>query len=312
MQNDAKFRLTIAIPYRDNLAYLKIAIESVIAQSCKDFICVVLDDSLTGEAASLTRKYEPYGVQYLRNDTPVGIARNWNNAIDIAKTEYLTIFHADDVMERDFVLRTLETLGSKSGVAAVHCRATLIDADGIFVRSLVQFFKDLIRPRYRHGQILSVGDCGLRSLLRADWIICPTMTYRVESLGKLRFDDNLKFALDLDLMGRLLLNKDRILGINTFEYRYRLHVQSQTSRLSLSGVRFLEEWNVINRLGQHARKEGWRKSHRTSNHKAVLRAHLFVTAVRLLSNRKPKQVRTLLRWAVLGPTKDELRQHVKA
>jgi GT2 family glycosyltransferase len=309
MHVDSAVRLTIAIPYRANLSYLRNAIDSVVAQSCGDFVCVVLDDSNSGEAEALVQNYKLLGIEYLKNPTPLGIARNWNQAIDIANTEFLTIFHADDIMEPNYVSTLLSVLSSTHDVAAVHCRAHLIDADGNSLRSSIQLFKNLIRPRYRGGQIVLEGDSGLKSLIRGDWIICPTMTYRIDVLRRLRFNESLQFALDLDLMGRMLLNGVKIMGIDTFEYRYRVHIKSQTSQMSLLGIRFLEEWSTIDQLGRFARRVNWHRSHRASRYKIVLRAHMVVAALQQLRNGRLTQVLKLMNWALTKPSTEELERY---
>ena len=214
-------------------------------------------------------------ILYERNSVPLGIGRTWNRAVDLAKSEFVTLFHADDVMEREFVAHSLGVFEARPNVAAVHCRTRLVDSRGRAQTSLSQLVKAMVRPHFRNNQILLSGDSGLASLVRADWIMCPTLTYRSRIIKELRFDESLIFALDLDLLGRFLLAGHSIVGINAVDYKYRVHSQSQTSLLTKTGERFREECYVINQLGSEALKRGWHRSHRLANRKTILRLHLF-------------------------------------
>ena len=51
------------------------------------------------EACELVAGYADDRLTYVRNETNLGLAGNWNTCLRIAETEYVTLFHADDELD---------------------------------------------------------------------------------------------------------------------------------------------------------------------------------------------------------------------
>jgi glycosyltransferase involved in cell wall biosynthesis len=298
--------LTIAIPYYSGLNYLRSAIESVLRQTCTNWQCIVIDDCGGESAEQLIQEFNSEKITYFRNDKTLGLSSNWNRAVDLAETELITIFHADDLMGELFIENTLETFRNNPKIAASHCRAHLIDAEDKKVASIGQIIKNLVRVCLREEFPILKGDRGLRSITLADWIICPTLTYRTQTLKDLRFNNSLNFACDLELIAQLLFSDLIISSRNEYDYSYRVHHDNQTARMKNSGQRFQEEWLVISWIGEIAKYRGWKKTRFVASFKPILRAHIVVEGILNLFKGNSKIAIQLLWWAVYKPPTSQI------
>jgi N-acetylglucosaminyl-diphospho-decaprenol L-rhamnosyltransferase len=73
----------IGIPVFENVAHLRPALESILAQDHPAFAIVVVDDSRTDEPEEIVRAYE--GVHYERNPARLGLAANWRRTLARAR-----------------------------------------------------------------------------------------------------------------------------------------------------------------------------------------------------------------------------------
>ena len=72
------------------------AIESILAQSYKDFELIIINDGSTDQTDEVIKKYKDKRIRYYKNDRNRGVAYSRNRAADLAKGEYVMIMDDDD------------------------------------------------------------------------------------------------------------------------------------------------------------------------------------------------------------------------
>jgi glycosyltransferase involved in cell wall biosynthesis len=127
----------VIIPTYNGLPYLKQAVESVLAQTHKDFILYIVDDGSTDKGA--TEKYvkalgDPR-VRYLRKKNG-GQATARNYGIKASSSAYVAFLDSDDLWRPDKLAKQLEVMEKRSDVGLVYGLCKLIDADGKEVRKV--------------------------------------------------------------------------------------------------------------------------------------------------------------------------------
>jgi glycosyltransferase involved in cell wall biosynthesis len=167
--------VTVAIIayYRE---FLEECIASVLAQTYRDIKVVVYDDCSPEDLASAVSEFGDGRLSYVRNRRNLGTFGNTNQAIDLCDSEYINVFHGDDVMFPRMIeklVRALDghptaglaassricALGSRLGVAApLFAGGTLFKKD------------ELIRATNRRGR---------------NYVVCPSMTFRKKNIDKL-------------------------------------------------------------------------------------------------------------------------------
>ena len=292
-------KITIAIPYYKNLKQLKSALESLINQTCTDWIAVVLDDLGGEDAEVLVRSFADARIHYHRNETNLGLAENWNKGISLAETELVTLFHADDQLMPNYIEVMLQLMERYPEAAAGHCRAKVISESGEKYWSFQDEIKKLIRP-WNRGDIVTAGESGLNSIFCGSWIFFPTLCYRKTKLSGYKFQRNWKFIVDIDFMSQILLDGGSFVGSSITAYEYRRHKNNQTAILTKSLLRFQEEFRFLDQLKPRLMSLNWKRSVRKSKIRMIPRLHLMYEATKYLLQKDFSMVRETSLMALRG------------
>jgi glycosyltransferase involved in cell wall biosynthesis len=289
--------VTYAIPYYRGIAFLKNAIQSVFAQENPDWKIIVVDDRGGEDAESLVRSFTDDRLSYVRNDITLGLAANWNKAISLATTEFVTILHADDELLPNYTDVVTALMTAHPEATAVHCRTLIIDQNGNGSWSLPDAIKKVIRPRSRDN-VVTIGESGLWSLVKGQWIFCPTLCYRKTSFPSEGFSNDWKMVLDLELMSRILLGGGVIVGSPVVAYKYRRHSNNQTVQLTNSNKRFEEEIRLLEMISEQCKVRGWDKAAKSAHRKTVIRFHMLYQGLRSIGKLKISKAKRLFIGAV--------------
>lgn len=111
---------------------LKLSLESVLAQDYPDFSVVVLDNASDDDTEAVAYSFanRDHRVIYVRNKTNIGMLSNWNRAIEVNQSLYLTILHDDDVMLPGFIRESVLALDKHPSAAFSFALARYIDFNG--------------------------------------------------------------------------------------------------------------------------------------------------------------------------------------
>jgi glycosyltransferase involved in cell wall biosynthesis len=88
---------SIIVPTYDRQELLNEALDSVLAQTVKDFECIVVDDA--SPTPALVPRDPRIGV--VRHDSNRGTAAAWNTGLETASGRYVTFLADDDLLSRD-------------------------------------------------------------------------------------------------------------------------------------------------------------------------------------------------------------------
>lgn len=91
-------KVSVLMPvYKTKESYLRTAIESVLAQTYKDFELLLLDDCPECRSERVVEDYPDARIRYFQNAENMGIAGSRNKLISLAKGEYLAVMDHDDI-----------------------------------------------------------------------------------------------------------------------------------------------------------------------------------------------------------------------
>ena len=274
--------ITYAIPYYRGLVFLEKTIQSVLAQQNSNWKVIVLDDRGGEDAELLVQTFSDSRLIYVRNETTLGLAANWNKALSLVTTELVTILHADDELLPNYTDVATSLMAKHPEATAVHCRTRIIDENSKSFLSFPDVVKKFVRPHSKHD-VVSSGELGLWSLVKGQWIFCPTMCYRHSLLPPEKFSRDWKMVLDLELMSRILLTGGVLVGSPIVAYRYRRHSDNQTAKLTDSNTRFEEELKLLDIISVQCRDRGWDRAARSAQRKTVIRFHMLYQSLRSIS-----------------------------
>ena len=285
--------ISFAVPYYSAPEYLREALESLLSQTHLNWEAVVVDDASPNSVADLIAEFNDRRITYVRNETNLGLAANWNKALALTNAPLVCILHSDDLLEPQYASTMVDLMTTNPDATAGHCRVSIIGPDGLPRRTLTDAVKQVIQPKAK-GLVVSVGEDGLASMLRGSWIYCPTLCFRRSHLPSVPFDNSWRFMLDFDLIARIFLNGQQIIGTTSKLYRYRRHDGAQTRVLTNELTRFEEELAFYGQMYRAAKERQWLTAQRHAKRATVIRLHLLLqVAARLVRLRFASAARAL-------------------
>jgi glycosyltransferase involved in cell wall biosynthesis len=254
----------ILLPFYGRPDHLRIAVQSVLAQTDTDWRLTVVDDRYPDEEPGrwVAGLGDPR-IEYLRNEKNLGVSRNYLRCVELMTGEHSMLFGCDDVMLPGFVARVQELLAAHPDAAIVQPGAEVIDADGDPYHPLGDRIKDVLRPR-GHGVRVLAGEPVAASLLRGNWTYFPSLIWRVSELRRHGFDPDLDVVQDLGMLldivadGGVLVLDDRVV------FQYRRHRSSVSSATAVDGTRFAQERELFARQDRRFTELGWTRAARAS------------------------------------------------
>lgn len=121
--------ISITIPTYKRANLLKDAILSCLNQkNFTDFNIVIADNDPTrdNETEILINEFNNEKIVYYKNQENIGPLANFNRCIELAKAEYVIMFHTDDLLYDDFLEKITKVIKANSDVDVIAPRKDLI------------------------------------------------------------------------------------------------------------------------------------------------------------------------------------------
>lgn len=123
-------RVTIFIPTYERATYLRAAIDSALAQTMRDFVVLIGDNSRSDDTEAVVREYDDPRIQYVRHPENLGQQGNWLWLIEHAPTELVASLHDDDVWGPTFLEDLLPAIEGDDSVSMAFSDFDVINGDG--------------------------------------------------------------------------------------------------------------------------------------------------------------------------------------
>jgi len=178
-------KVSVIIPSYNRAHLIADTIQSVLAQTFRDYEIIVIDDGSTDNTRDVVSAFP---VRYVRQDNR-GVSSALNKGIEIARGEYITFLGSDDVLLETAFEKGTQILNSHSEVGFSFGQAYLMDERGhIF---------GLIKSSFLRRSSIVDGKEIIREMLTTYTVpIVTTMVRRrcLDTIGG--FDETMKMAED--------------------------------------------------------------------------------------------------------------------
>lgn len=235
--------ISVIMPAYNAAAFIEQTIESVLAQTYRDFELIVVNDGSTDSTLEIVEKCASRDRRVkVFTQANAGTAPTLNRGIDLASGEWVFLMHADDLMRPNRLERQLAFIQDHPELTVVSCLVRHIDSRN---RVIGKNNSKLITPE------------GVAKVIAADGLIGishPAVAFRksaVVAVGGYR--QAFWPAEDIDLWNRLVENDCKILVQPEYLLDYRMHGNSASiagARLTRTKVRWLKECMLHRRAGK--------------------------------------------------------------
>ncbi len=106
-------KVTIVVPVYNVEKYLSRCLDSIMAQTYKDYEVICIDDCSLDSSKEIMESYaecEPDKIKALYNEKNIGPGKTKERGMRIAKGEYILFIDSDDYIKRDYVATYLEAM----------------------------------------------------------------------------------------------------------------------------------------------------------------------------------------------------------
>jgi len=184
--------VSVMMPVYNGEKTIELAIKSLLYQTYKNWLCIIVNDCSTDGTAQILRRYENdirFKVIHLTMNEGRGVARQI--ALDNSEGDYLAYLDADDFYHEDKLFKQVKMLNINRNIALVGGRTVVFNSDyvayslrGIFPTQ--SFF-------YKFGDSMKIS--------------MATAMIRLPEAKSFKYNSKLNYAEDIDYFSRYLDGK---------------------------------------------------------------------------------------------------------
>lgn len=229
-QNENFIKVSICVPTYNNADEVDRLLASIAQQDFKAYEVNVSDDSTDDRIEKLVAQKYPT-VNYVHNQKPYGHIFNWNEAIKLAKGEYIKIMFSDDWFTDSHSLGAFVSLlddNPEAMLAFSGSRQVMLDdQDSSAVNHVTQEHRQSAYDRCASDEFIDALGKDYRHLFLGNQIGAPSAVIYRRGDRPALFDEQSNWASDLflyfDLLGqspRFACTKQPLVSIGVHEHQY--------------------------------------------------------------------------------------------
>ncbi len=191
---------------------------------------------------------EENGIPLYINDGEKGITQDWNFALRMAKTDYVTIAHQDDTYKPDYVKNLLSyTKKAERPLIFFSDYSELRDGVETTSNTLLAIKRIMLFP-LRWRRMWGNKAAQWYALAFGDGISCPTVTYYKPNLPEEVFVHHFRSCEDWEAWERLRHLNGDFIYCSKILMSHRIHEDSETSRIIADHKRSDEEYELYRKF----------------------------------------------------------------
>lgn len=218
-------KVSVIVPAYNGDRYIGQALDSILAQSYRDYEIIVVDDGSEDNTSQIIQKY-PNQIYYVYQQNQ-GVAASRNQGLEVATGEYIAFLDQDDIFLPDKLAQQVPLLDRQPSLGLVNSGWQIVNATGKLVAA-VQPWQKL--PQLNSADLIIWKPVFLGAMLfRKSWL---------DRSGG--FDPNLEQTPDVDLILRLAMMNCPAAWVKQATVKYRQH-ESNASKNVLLQAQELEQ-----------------------------------------------------------------------
>ncbi|MBL0061495.1 MAG: glycosyltransferase [bacterium] len=208
--------VTVGLPIYNAEAYLAECIESIKAQTLKEFTVLAVLDCPNDNSEEILRRHADSRFQIIKNQVNIGLAATCNRMLELCQTELLARMDADDIMYPDRLKKQYDFMQAHPEIDVLGTYSIEIDEQGNYLRG-----------PYPHGTTPEEVRAEFR-ILCAFWH--SSVMFRVARILALGGYPNCRVAEDLILWLRGLEQNYQYAILPETLIKYRVHATGLMNR----------------------------------------------------------------------------------
>jgi glycosyltransferase involved in cell wall biosynthesis len=124
--------VTIGVPAYNSERHLRTSLDSLLAQTYRDFVLVISDNASTDSTADICQEYvrKDPRVKYFRNPVNVGMTGNFNRVFELTHTKYIKWSTADDFWAPEMLADAVAVMEADPSIAVCYPQTIIVNDEG--------------------------------------------------------------------------------------------------------------------------------------------------------------------------------------
>jgi len=115
-------KVSFVVPCYQLAGYLNECVQSILSQTFTDFELLIMDDCSPDHTEEIAKSLIDSRIRYIRNESNLGVLRNYNKGITLSKGEYIWLISADDYLRSRHILqRYIDALEKNPHIGYAFC-----------------------------------------------------------------------------------------------------------------------------------------------------------------------------------------------
>ena len=197
--------VSVIMSMRNSAPTVGAAVRSVLMQTLRDWELIVIDDGSSDRSGAIVEGFHDGRIRLIRESSSVGLAARLNQAVALAKGEFIARMDADDICFPERLSRQVARLREGPQLDLVGCGAVVFTSGGELIGEMPVGIDhcDIVARPFIGFPLAHPTWCG-----RANW-------FRDNP-----YDSRLRYAEDQDLLLRSFRHS-RLAGLSTVLLGYR-------------------------------------------------------------------------------------------
>jgi len=214
--------VTVGVPVYNGEKYIRETLKSIVNQTYKNIEIIVSDNVSDDNTVKIVKKLmkEDNRIKLNINSENLGFSGNLNKLIELSNSEYIAIYHADDIYEKNIIEEQVKHLKENPKLAGCFTLGRVINGKGEIQNRDYFIYYERTLPS---NLVVNLDFFVKKMCERGNLFICPTSMIKKSVYKELGgFNTNIKYIEDQDMWTRILEKYN--LGIIKKELiNYRIH-----------------------------------------------------------------------------------------
>jgi glycosyltransferase involved in cell wall biosynthesis len=123
-------------------SFLKEAIDSILAQTCKDFEFIIINDGSTDDTNQILASYSDPRIKILKNGVNIGLTKSLNLGLKIARGKFIARMDADDISQTNRFKEQVSFLEKNKNISFCGSNVLYLD-DSLTVNNFPENHEEL-------------------------------------------------------------------------------------------------------------------------------------------------------------------------
>lgn len=186
-------QITVVLSVYNDEPYLAEAIDSLLSQTRKDFVLLIIDDGSTDNSLAIAQSYDDSRISILQNTKNMGLSAALNKGIQGCKTPYIARMDADDLCHPERLEKQYRFMENNNDIdGCFSCISLFNTAD----KDAIQ--QDLYRHTSNHKTIR-------KALPKSNCFAHPTAFFKTDVMQAYPYDETITYGEDYELWLRMMM-----------------------------------------------------------------------------------------------------------